>query len=314
MSFSTTAASSAETCMSLAIACIPDHQSQFFESYRGTGRPPPPCPLYPPDPAARAVPRLPPLFVPTLFSALGGPSATRARRAFSAPEVERFASIAVAPERGTASSLVISFSFFRAAAELTSAPSPASPPLPPPQTRSSPPPPPLPSPPPNTNNTPPRSPRNCRSRPRLRPRQRRSSARPRAPSQRRRSPLVAPHSDIAAALVLKKAAVLQNHSLFVAANPIARLSDAVRRPRHSSTCLLTHTLWRTLASHARRVKSVRGASFRSGPAGSAGYENKQSWEVVGINVKEIGMQWNTDLASLQFSHSGVIRGSELWGY
>ncbi|KAJ6556506.1 hypothetical protein DFH09DRAFT_1317827 [Mycena vulgaris] len=53
MSFSTTAASSAETCMTLAISCTPGPQSKSFEevrindyleSYRATGRPPPPCP------------------------------------------------------------------------------------------------------------------------------------------------------------------------------------------------------------------------------------------------------------------------------
>ncbi|KAJ7667042.1 hypothetical protein B0H17DRAFT_259840 [Mycena rosella] len=84
MAFSTTATSNAETCMSLAISCVPGPQSQSFEevrmanyleSYRATGRPPAPCPPYPTDPAARAAQRLPPLFVPTLFTALGGPSA-----------------------------------------------------------------------------------------------------------------------------------------------------------------------------------------------------------------------------------------------
>ncbi|KAJ6525931.1 hypothetical protein DFH09DRAFT_1286049 [Mycena vulgaris] len=134
MSFSTTAASSAETCMSLAISCLPGPQSKSFEevrindyleSYRATGRPPPPCPPYPPDPAARAAQRLPPLFVPTPFSALGGPTSTAATpfgapvastsaavitdparlpvvQVFTAPvpapEDERFASIVAAPE------------------------------------------------------------------------------------------------------------------------------------------------------------------------------------------------------------------------
>ncbi|KAJ6525919.1 hypothetical protein DFH09DRAFT_1095477 [Mycena vulgaris] len=58
---------------------------------------------------------------------------------------------------------------------------------------------------------------------------------------------------IAAAITSKKATILQNQGLLVEANPIAR-SGALRRPRHSSPRLLTHTLWRTLASNARRVK------------------------------------------------------------
>ncbi|KAJ7093816.1 hypothetical protein B0H15DRAFT_830832 [Mycena belliarum] len=82
MAFSTTttAASSTETCMSLAVSCLTGPQSQSFEevriadyltSYRATGRPPPPCPPYPTDPAARAAQRLPPLFVPMPFPSQG---------------------------------------------------------------------------------------------------------------------------------------------------------------------------------------------------------------------------------------------------
>ncbi|KAJ7445302.1 hypothetical protein FB451DRAFT_1568156 [Mycena latifolia] len=104
MAFSNTVASSGETCMSLPVSCLTGPQSQSFEevriadylaSYRATGRPPPPCPPYPTDPAARAAQRLPPLFVPTPFPAQaggpassafgGGPSASAPSLLFGAP-------------------------------------------------------------------------------------------------------------------------------------------------------------------------------------------------------------------------------------
>ncbi|KAJ7214999.1 hypothetical protein GGX14DRAFT_443586 [Mycena pura] len=67
-----------DTCMSLPISCVVGPQSQSFEevriadylsSYRATGRPPPPVPQLPADPAARAAQGLPPLFLPAPFPA-----------------------------------------------------------------------------------------------------------------------------------------------------------------------------------------------------------------------------------------------------
>ncbi|KAJ6556493.1 hypothetical protein DFH09DRAFT_1317815 [Mycena vulgaris] len=102
MSFSTTAASSAETCMSLTISCINGAQSKLFESYRATGRAPP-CPPYPAEPTARAAQRLPPLFVPTPFSAL-----------------DQFVSISCRPEFAGHSVEELRLSCLRIGAELTS--------------------------------------------------------------------------------------------------------------------------------------------------------------------------------------------------
>ncbi|KAK7057905.1 hypothetical protein R3P38DRAFT_2843581 [Favolaschia claudopus] len=70
-----------ETSMSLQSSLVIGPQSLSFEevrisdyltSYRSTGRPPPPCPTYPSDPAARAAQGMPPLFVPAPFP--GAPS------------------------------------------------------------------------------------------------------------------------------------------------------------------------------------------------------------------------------------------------
>ncbi|KAF7362653.1 hypothetical protein MVEN_00614400 [Mycena venus] len=136
-------AAPAETCMSLQISCATGPQSQSFEevriadyltSYRATGRPPPPCPPYPTEPAARTAQGLPPLFVPAPFpgtastspapSIFGGGSAAASTssssasvitdparlplpQTFAAPvavgtgsERESFASIAAQPEYG----------------------------------------------------------------------------------------------------------------------------------------------------------------------------------------------------------------------
>ncbi|KAF7314037.1 hypothetical protein HMN09_00562300 [Mycena chlorophos] len=69
-----------ELCMSLPISCVLGPQTQSFEevrmsdylnAYRTTGRPPPPVPPLPTDPASRTAQGLPPLFVPAPFP--GGP-------------------------------------------------------------------------------------------------------------------------------------------------------------------------------------------------------------------------------------------------
>ncbi|KAF8160386.1 hypothetical protein K438DRAFT_1776539 [Mycena galopus ATCC 62051] len=80
--FGSAPAAPAETCMSLQASSPTRPQSQSFEVriadyrvlYRSTGRPPPSCPQYPPDPAARAAQGLPPLFVPAPFPGTAGPS------------------------------------------------------------------------------------------------------------------------------------------------------------------------------------------------------------------------------------------------
>ncbi|KAJ6556500.1 hypothetical protein DFH09DRAFT_1317821 [Mycena vulgaris] len=68
---------------------IPERRiNDYLESYRGTGRSPPPCPPHPPDPAARVGQRLPPLFVPTPFSALDQFVSISCRPEFAGHSVE----------------------------------------------------------------------------------------------------------------------------------------------------------------------------------------------------------------------------------
>ncbi|KAJ6525937.1 hypothetical protein DFH09DRAFT_1286053 [Mycena vulgaris] len=143
---STTAASGAETCMNLAISCLPGPQSQSFEVSpafpvprpaartgfvldagsahqrlpRVLPRVGPPCPPYPRDPAARAAQRLPPLSVPTPFSALGGPTSTAATP-FGAPVVNTSAAAITELAR-----LPVAQAFTARSSRLTGA-SPASP-------------------------------------------------------------------------------------------------------------------------------------------------------------------------------------------
>ncbi|KAJ7454580.1 hypothetical protein B0H11DRAFT_2069095 [Mycena galericulata] len=71
-------AAGAELCMSLPAVLLTGPSSQSFEeiriadyltAYRSTGRPPPPVPAFPAEPAVRAAQGLPPLFAPTPFPA-----------------------------------------------------------------------------------------------------------------------------------------------------------------------------------------------------------------------------------------------------
>ncbi|KAJ7776031.1 hypothetical protein DFH07DRAFT_951937 [Mycena maculata] len=73
-----------EVCMSLPSALLVGPSSQSFEevrisdyltSYRATGRPPPPVPAFPAEPAARTAQGLPPLFTPTPFPDSSAPGA-----------------------------------------------------------------------------------------------------------------------------------------------------------------------------------------------------------------------------------------------
>ncbi|KAJ6556496.1 hypothetical protein DFH09DRAFT_1317818 [Mycena vulgaris] len=340
MSFSTTAAINAETCMSLGISST--SRSPGFPGLHpvtelfldlGTNLPG----------RTRRSGRLapPPLFVPTPFSALG-PSALGApvastsaaavtdpaARAFTASvpalEGKRLASIVAVPERGTASTcvasscidagtnLVISFSFFPTAAELTSAPSPASPPPPPPQTRSSPPPslasPLLPTPPTPLPVSPAiavRAPvcahadaalqhghaprRNTEVLLRLRPTCACTHIRARLEEGRGPAEPWPPRRGQPHRMSLRCGP--PSASFIHALNHPHLVPHAcVARPSFKSYCSRDEYIPLSDTNDCRAASSVRGASFRSEPAGSAGYGNKRSQEVVGINVKkEVGV-------------------------
>ncbi|KAJ7822219.1 hypothetical protein B0H14DRAFT_1325413 [Mycena olivaceomarginata] len=59
--------------------------TDYLNAYRATGRPPPPSPAYPTDPAARAAQGLPPLFAPAPFPGSAGPSTSTSTPAIFGP-------------------------------------------------------------------------------------------------------------------------------------------------------------------------------------------------------------------------------------
>lgn len=104
--------------------------ADYLASYRATGRPPPPVPALPADPAARAAQRLPPLFVPAPFpgapSSFGGglfgsqqasTSASAIRDPASLPVAQAFAAPVTLPADGGAPGATEAFASIAAVGE-----------------------------------------------------------------------------------------------------------------------------------------------------------------------------------------------------